>query len=204
MTPLHDRDAGGAPRLMVVVASTRPGRVGLPVAHWFESHVATHGGFELDLADLAAIALPFLDEPHNPRARRYEHAHTKAWSARVDAADAFVFVMPEYNHGYCAPLKNAIDFLFHEWSHKPLGFVSYGGVAAGARAVTQLEPVVLSVQLAPVAAYVAIPFVEQFVDDSGALCANAILDEAAVAMLEELMEAERALRPRRAAVVPTR
>ena len=73
--------------------------------------------------------------------------HTHEWSEQVDAADAFVFVTPEYNHGYPASLKNAIDYLHHEWRYKPVGFVSYGGVAAGTRSVEQLQQVVTAVKL---------------------------------------------------------
>ena len=90
-----------------------------------------HDGFQPELVDLAEVALPFMDEPNHPRLRTYIHQHTKDWSAKIEAGDAFVFVMPEYNHGMTAPLKNALDYLQHEWQYKPLGFVSYGGVAAG-------------------------------------------------------------------------
>src|SRR6188508_1607060 len=94
------------PKLMIIIASTRPGRVGLPVARWFARDAIAHGGFEVEVTDLAELALPFMDEPNHPRLRQYTHQHTKEWSAKVDAADAFVFVMPEYNYGFNAPLKN--------------------------------------------------------------------------------------------------
>src|SRR5437588_1030006 len=129
-------------KLMIVIASTRPGRVGLAVAQWFTDRAIEHRGFEVQVVDLAELDLPFLDEPHHPRLRRYTQDHTYAWSEMVDAADAFVFVTSEYNHGYPASLKNAIDFLNHEWKDKPVGFVSYGGVSAGTRAVQQLKQVV--------------------------------------------------------------
>jgi len=102
---------------MIIIASTRPGRVGLPVAQWFEQCAITHGGFAVDLA---ALNLPFMDEPNHPRPRQYTRQYTKDWSARVAAADAFVFVMPEYNYGFNAPLKNAINYLQHEWAYKPV------------------------------------------------------------------------------------
>ncbi len=117
------------PRLTIVIASTRPGRVGLPVARWFEAQAIAHGGFDVEVADLAELKLPLMDEPNHPRLHTYVHQHTRDWSALVDASDAFVFVMPEYNNGYTAPLKNAIDYLHDEWFYKPVGLVSYGGVA---------------------------------------------------------------------------
>ena len=122
------------PTLQIIIASVRAGRVGLPVAEWFTARARSHGGFELDVADLAELALPLMDEPNHPRLRRYTQPHTLEWSARVDAADAFVFVHPEYNYGYTAPLKNALDYLNQEWAYKPVGFVSYGGISAGTRA----------------------------------------------------------------------
>src|SRR3954454_11360771 len=108
------------PKLLVIVASTRPGRIGLPIGQWFCERVRSHGAFEVDFADLGEINLPLFDEPLHPRLRQYTHQHTKAWSARVEAADAFVIVTPEYNHSFPAPIKNAIDYLNHEWQHKPL------------------------------------------------------------------------------------
>src|SRR4051812_34597225 len=186
------------PTLMVIVASTRPGRVGLPIGQWFPKRAAEHGIFTVDLADLAEINLPFFDEPLHPRLRQYSHKHTKDWSARVDAADAFVFVTPEYNHGFSAPLKNAIDFLHQEWERKPVGFVSYGGVAAGTRAMQMLKPVVAALHMTPLVEAVNIPFVHQFVDDDGALAANEIMEQAAVTMLDELVRVSAALAPLRA------
>lgn len=82
-------------KLEIIVASTRPGRVGLPIAQWVESEATRHGGFdEVALVDLAAVNLPFMNEPHHPRLGRYVHQHTKDWSATVASADAFVFACP--------------------------------------------------------------------------------------------------------------
>jgi NAD(P)H-dependent FMN reductase len=187
------------PKLQVVIASTRPGRVGLPVADWFAERARGHGGFAVEVVDLAELNLPFVDEPNHPRLRRYTQPHTKAWSARVEAADAFVFVTPEYNHGFNAPLKNALDFLHHEWQYKPAGFVSYGGVAAGTRAMQMLKPVLVGLKLSPVVEAVNVPFVRQFIDDEERFQPNEVLEQAADAMLAELLRVESALRPLRAA-----
>jgi NAD(P)H-dependent FMN reductase len=185
------------PTLMIIIASTRPGRVGLPVAQWFERRARTHGGFAIDLVDLAALNLPFMDEPNHPRLRQYTHQHTKDWSARVAAADAFVFVMPEYNYGFNAPLKNAIDYLQHEWAYKPVGFVSYGGISAGTRAVQMIKQVVTTLKMTPLFEAVSIPFVQQFIDEQGEVEANEIMEIAATALLDELQRMETALRPLR-------
>ena len=127
--------------LMIIVGSVRPGRVGLPVAEWVRETASRHQHFEVDFVDLKELALPFMDEPQHPAKRQYTHDHTKAWSERVDAADAFILVSPEYNHSYGPALKNALDYLAQEWKHKPVGVVSYGGVSGGTRGVAALDPV---------------------------------------------------------------
>jgi len=186
------------PRLMIIIASTRPGRVGLPVAEWFTGVAEEHGAFEVGVVDLAAMDLPFLDEPNHPRLRQYVHQHTRDWSAKVDAADAFVFVMPEYNFGFNAPLKNALDYLHQEWRDKPVGFVSYGGIAAGTRAVQMVKQVVTSLKMTPLFEAVYIPFVARVMDDERQVQANEVMERTARAMLDELVRVEQALRPLRA------
>ena len=187
------------PKLLTIIASTRPGRVGLPVANWFQDRARAHGGFELDVADLYDLDLPLLDEPNHPRLRKYTKAHTEAWSATVDAVDAVAIVTAEYNYGYPAALKNAIDYLHHEWRYKPVGFVSYGGVAAGTRAVQQLKQVVTALAMMPTTASVNIPFVQQFLDDNRAIQGNDVMTQAASDMLDELVKVQEALAPLRAA-----
>ena len=185
------------PRLQIIIASTRPGRIGLPVGRWFEERATEHGRFDVEVVDLAEVRLPFLDEPTHPRLRQYQHQHTRDWSARVAGADAFAFVTPEYNHGFNAPLKNAIDYLHFEWQYKPVAFVSYGGVAAGTRAVEMLKQVVTALKMVPVVEAVSIPFVNQFLDEEGGVQANEVMIQAAAAMLDELARVETALRPLR-------
>lgn len=174
------------PRLVVIIASTRPGRVGLPVGNWFHERATSHGAFEVVLVDLAVVDLPLLDEPKHPRLGEYVHAHTKRWSAMVVGADAFVFVMPEYNHGFNAPLKNAIDYLYREWQLKPVGFVSYGGLAAGTRAVQMLKPVLSALKLVPLPEAVPIPNVKQKLSEEGELRADEAMEKAASRMLDEM------------------
>ncbi len=185
------------PTLQIIIASTRPGRVGLPVAEWFRGRAVDQGAFEVEVVDLAEVNLPFMDEPNHPRLRQYTHQHTRDWSATIERAGAFVFVMPEYNYGFNAPLKNAIDYLHHEWQYKPVGFVSYGGVAAGTRAVQMIKQVVTTLKMTPVFEAVSIPFVQQFIDAEGRLQANEVMEQAAMAMLDELYRVSAVLEPLR-------
>jgi NAD(P)H-dependent FMN reductase len=188
--------AAGRPKLHIILASTRPGRVGLPVATWFHEQALAHGGFEVEWVDLAEWNLPFMDEPLHPRLRQYAHEHTRRWSALIDGADAFVFVTPEYNHGYTAPLKNAIDFLHHEWAYKPVGLVSYGGLSGGTRAVQLLKPVLSDLKMAPTFEGVNIAFVGQHIKD-GTFAPPEAMAQSAQQMLAELERTEQALRPLR-------
>ncbi len=180
------------PTLLVVIASTRPGRIGRPIGDWFVRSAREHGGFEVSEADLAVLNLPLMDEPNHPRFQNYTHEHTKQWSATVAAADAVVWITPEYNHSFTAPLKNAIDYLNAEWKHKALGLVSYGGIAAGTRAVQALKPVASAVGMVTTSSAVQIAFVGQmiqdgvFVDDDG-------VNAAAAAMLDEMLHLETGL-----------
>jgi NAD(P)H-dependent FMN reductase len=174
------------PTLQIIIASTRPGRVGPSVATWFHDRAVGHGGFNVELIDLAEVNLPMFDEPKHPRFGEYVHEHTKAWSATIQRGDAFVFVIPEYNYGFNAAIKNAIDYLNREWQYKPLGFVTYGGVAAGTRAMQMLKQVTSALKLVPMTEAVNIPFVQQFLDENRVLQANQVMETAAKAMLDEL------------------
>ena len=186
-----------APVLQIVVGSTRPGRVGRPVAEWFEERARDHAGFEVELVDLAEVGLPLLDEPRHPRLGDYEHEHTRRWSTTVARADAFVFVTPEYNHGTSGALKNAIDFLHAEWEYKPVGFVSYGGVSAGTRAVVSLKDVVTSLKMMPIHEAVHLAHVATLLDEERRLRPGDGAAVAAASLLDELARWTAALRPLR-------
>ena len=138
-----------APRIAIIIGSTRPGRNGEAVAKWVYEIAQKRTDAEFELVDIRDFNLPLLDEPIPPSMGQYSKPHTKAWAAKVGSFDGYVFVTPEYNHGVPGALKNAIDFLFREWNDKAAGFVSYGG-AGGARAVEQLRLVMAEVQMATV------------------------------------------------------
>jgi NAD(P)H-dependent FMN reductase len=186
------------PVLRIVIGSTRPGRVGLPVGSWIAERAREHGGFDVEVTDLAELDLPMFNEPAHPRLKQYVHQHTKDWSALVDGSDAFVFVIPEYNYGMTAPVKNAVDYLSQEWQNKPAGIVSYGGVSAGTRAAQMLKQVITGLKVMPVPEAVSIPMVREFLDEDGRLKPNEIMESAATAMLDELLRWAEALRPLRA------
>ncbi len=183
-------------KLAIIVTSTREQRVGMSIASWFAEKVTAHGKFESELVDLQG-RLPLMDEPHHPTKRNYQHAHTKAWSATVAAADAFVFVMPEYNYGMPPAMLNAIDYLFFEWNYKPAGFVSYGGVSGGTRSVQMSKQVLTSVKVVPVTEAVSIPFFHKQLDANGKFQPGDTQDEALKKMLDEVAKYATALKTMR-------
>jgi NAD(P)H-dependent FMN reductase len=122
-------------KVLIIIASTRTNRIGGQVGKWIAGYAAGHTDFEVETADLAQIRLPLFDEPNHPRLQKYEHEHTKRWSEIVATADAFIVVTPEYNFTMPPSLSNAIDYLYHEWAYKPVGYVGYGGAGGGLRAI---------------------------------------------------------------------
>ena len=167
------------------------------MAEWFIQRAIQHGKFDVDLVDLQATNLPLLDEPNHPRLRQYQQAHTKAWSATVSRADAYVFVTPEYNYGSPPALVNALDYVYSEWHYKPAGFVSYGGVSGGTRSVQMTKQIVTTLKMMPIPEAVTIPFFSQSMD-AGTFKGGEAHDKAAVAMLDELLRWTGALRVLRA------
>lgn len=174
--------------LKIIIASTRPHRKGPAVAAWIKEICEQHEECSVEMLDLAEINLPFLDEPKHPRFKDYIHDHTKAWSKTIDGADAIIVVTPEYNHGYPAPLKNALDFLYQEWNYKPVAFVSYGGVAGGTRSVQQLKQVVAAQKMIAVTEAVHIPFFTKHINDEKIFVGDDVLNKSAQTMLVELLK----------------
>jgi len=180
-------------KLTVILGSVREGRVAEPVGKWFVDKAKAHGKFDVHVADLKALNLPLLNEPHHPRLKKYVHDSTKDWAATVGGSDAFVFVTPEYNYTIPPALVNALDTVFHEWNYKPAGFVSYGGVSGGMRAVQTAKLMITSFKMVPVLEAVNIPFVQQLLDN-GVFKSNETHDKAAPVMLDELWRWSEALK----------
>src|SRR6185369_15713365 len=148
-------------KIGIIIGSTRPGRNGEAVAKWVYEIAQRRGDAKFELVDIKDFNLPLLDEPMSPAMAQYTHQHTKDWSAKIAAFDGYVFVTPEYNHGTSGALKNAIDFLYHEWTNKAAGFVGYGG-ASGTRAVENLRLVMGELQVADVRAQVGLSLYTDF------------------------------------------
>ncbi|MGD8710466.1 MAG: NAD(P)H-dependent oxidoreductase, partial [Ectothiorhodospiraceae bacterium] len=155
-----------------------------------------HGRFDVHWSDLAEFDLPVFEEPHHPRQQNYQHEHTRRWAASVDAADAYVLVVPEYNHGPTPALLNALNYVYHEWNYKPAAFVSYGGVSGGIRSVEMTKLTLTTLKVMPIVEQVTIPMVSQSVSGDSF---NPTDQQASsgTAMLNELERWAEALRPLR-------
>ena len=180
-------------KLTVVLASVRDGRAGEAIAQWFVTRAKEHGKFDIEIADLKELNLPIMNEPQHPRLKKYVHESSKRWSGIVGGSDAFVFVTPEYNYTMPPALVNALDTLYHEWTYKPVAFVSYGGVSGGIRSVQTAKLMVTGFKMMPMVEAVNIPFYSQLMQD-GVFKSNETHDKAVGPMLDELARWSEALK----------
>ncbi|MDQ0909077.1 NAD(P)H-dependent FMN reductase [Streptomyces canus] len=147
-------------KLVVIVGSVREGRFGPVVASWVAEQAAAHGGFEVEVVDLAGIDVPLSLPAVSPKYAGDDYprpAGMESLTAALEDADAFIVVTPEYNHSYPASLKAAIDWHFTQWTAKPVAFVSYGGAAGGRHAVLHLENVLTELHAVTVRDGLAFP-----------------------------------------------
>jgi len=173
--------------LIIISSTVRPGRKGPLIANWIADIARQHGSFDVQVLDLGEIRLPMMNEPHHPMLKKYEHDYTRQWSALIEEADAFIFVTAEYDYNYPAPLRNALEYLYHEWSYKPAGIVSYGGVSAGTRAANSLKNDLATFKAVALMESVNFPFFTQHVNEQGAFIAPETAQTAANKMLKELL-----------------
>lgn len=173
--------------LAVVVGSTREGRRGHVVARWAAAEARRRDDVLVDVIDLAEHRLPAV----LPAAPGPE---VQALAERVDRADAYLVVTPEYNHSYPASLKQAVDLLYTPWRRKPVGFVSYGGISGGLRAAEHLRAVFAELHAATVRETVSFPNFWEAFDDDGRPRDPEGPSEAMSRMLDELVWWARALR----------
>jgi NAD(P)H-dependent FMN reductase len=172
-------------RIAIIIGSTRPGRKGEVIAKWVYEIAQRRNDAEFELVDIQDFNLPLLDEPMSPMTGQYSHQHTLDWSEKIASFDAYVFVTPEYNHATSGALKNAIDFLYHEWVNKAAGFVGYGG-AAGVRAVENLRLIMGELQVADVKAQVGLSLFTDF-ENFSVFQPAALQEQSVNAMLDQVI-----------------
>lgn len=154
-------------KIQIILGSTRQQRAGEVIAKWVFEQAKKRKEFDVEFIDLRDWPLPFFDEPQSPSTSGgvYTLELAKKWAKKVDEADGYIIVTPEYNHGYSAVLKNALDYVYKEWNNKPVAFIGYGASAGGGRAVEQLRQVVNELHMVAIRDSVLIPaFWEVFRD----------------------------------------
>ncbi|MFJ8431665.1 NADPH-dependent FMN reductase [Kitasatospora sp. NPDC094019] len=193
-----DANAGGAPlRVAVIVGSVREGRQGRAVTDWFLGTADGDPGLDLDVIDLADVPLPLVMPGWGGAPAPEAAAALADVTPRLDAADAFVVVTPEYNHSFPAALKNLIDWHYTQWQAKPVGFVSYGGLGGGLRAVEQLRLVFAELHAVTVRDSVSLHGPWSGLGEDGAPRDAAVSEGAAKGMLGQLAWWGRTLRSAR-------
>lgn len=173
--------------LKIISSTVRPGRKGPVVAAWIAEVARQNQNFNVEVLDLGIVNLPMMNEPNHPVLRKYQHEHTKQWSAKIEEADAFIFVTGEYDFNYPAPLRNAIEYLYHEWNYKAAGIVSYGGVSGGTRAANSLKSDLSTMKVVPLFEAVNFPFFSKNFNEKNEFQVNEISEKAAATMLKELL-----------------
>ncbi|TFE22690.1 NADPH-dependent FMN reductase [Cohnella luojiensis] len=182
-------------KIGIVVGSTRPGRKGPDIARWVYEIAAKRNDAKFEIVDLADFNLPLLDEPMPAMRGAYTKEHTKRWSQKVSEFDGYVFVTPEYNHATSGALKNAIDFLYREWTNKAAGFVGYGG-SGGVRAVENLRLIMGQMMVADVSTQVALSLFNDFENHTIFKPSQQQVDVANT-MLDQVISWSKALKPLR-------
>jgi NAD(P)H-dependent FMN reductase len=137
-------------RVLVIVASVRGRRIGHRIAEWAAGIARETVAAAFEIVDLKGWPLPPGEEPGLPALGNYVTDSTRAWSKKIAGADGFIFVTPQYNWGYPAPLKNALDHLYKEWHGKPAVIVTYGA-RGGGKCAGQLRQVLRGLDMKPVA-----------------------------------------------------
>ncbi|MFE4961183.1 NADPH-dependent FMN reductase [Streptomyces sp. NPDC056653] len=187
-------------RVAVIIGSARGGGAGLSVAEWFTGHVSHRTDIDLDIVDVAGLDLPVSMPGRDglPAPAPGTQAALADVSPRLAAAEAFVVVTPEYNHSFPASLKNLIDWHYTQWQAKPIGFVSYGGLGGGLRAVEQLRQVFAELHAMTVRDSVSLHGPWSALGEDGRPHDPAVLESAAKNMIDQLLWWGRALRTARA------
>ncbi|HLC73672.1 MAG TPA: NAD(P)H-dependent oxidoreductase [Candidatus Nanoarchaeia archaeon] len=174
-------------KVQIILGSTRDGRSGEKVGNWIHNLALKRKDFTTEFIDLKDWDIKFIHDVNPPSIGKYSDPLVQKWAKKINEADAFIMVTPEYNHGYPAVLKNALDVIYKEWNNKPVTFVSYGGFVGGSRSVEQLRQVAIELQMAPIREAIFIPFIWQAFNEDGKLKNEEEYDKRVESMFNQLV-----------------
>lgn len=187
--------------IKVILGSTREGRFSEKPGAWMINELQKQG-VNAELLDLRDYPMPFFDQEETPsyKTKAYPDPAVVQWTAKIKEGDAYIVIAPEYNHGYPAVLKNAMDFVYQEWNNKPIAFISYGS-AMGARSVEQLREVAIELQMAPIRNAIHMPYDTVMAINGGTDPAEVFkaYEDKAKGLIEQLLWWGRALKTARGA-----
>ena len=146
-------------KVKVIIGSVREGRASEKYGNWIAGELKKRGDMDVEILDLKDYTMPFFNQSETPsyKTKPYAEPTVVKWTAKIAEADAYVIAAPEYNHGYSAVLKNALDWVYQEWNNKPVAFVTSGSVAGG-RVVEQLRLVAVELQMHPIRNAIHLPY----------------------------------------------
>ena len=182
------------PVLQIVITTTRPGRNGPALAQWLMQYAKDDNRYAVELVDIATLNLPLFDEPNHPRLGQYTKEHTKNWSKIANRGNAYIFVIPEYDHMPPASFINAVTYLCNEWAYKSVAFLSYGGVSGGTRAVEAARQMLTALRMYPILDTIAVPNYFENLGDDGSFTGNALIEKSVKSVLDELYKVEQGLK----------
>ena len=186
-------------KLLVIVGSDRPGRIGERVGKWVGKSLEPFSEFTVDFADLAKLDLGLKLSSHHPRTGIYE-GDVRELATKLEAADAFIIITPEYNHGYSAILKHAIDSVYAEWFTKAGAIISYGAASGGLRASEQIRQVLAELRTHITRNAISISGASQKIDEDGVWIGAEDLGPAFKSVVDELYWWAKALKTAREAI----
>lgn len=184
--------------IKIILGTTRPKRFGEQPAHWILEKARQRPDLNVELLDLRDYPMPFFEEPMPPGLAKdgYTHPVVTRWREKIREADGFIIASPEYNHGYPAVLKNALDYVYFAWNRKAVGFVSWGGLGGG-RVVEQLRGVAIELDMVPIRWAVHMVNFWALLDDTGKINTDSF-EKSGDALIDHLTWWSRALKTARA------
>ncbi len=172
--------------ISIISSSVRPDRKSHRVALYFKNYLTENNLASVEILDLREYAFPIFTEKLQNQVSPSEKA--LAFSQKIQSSHGIILVTPEYNGGYPASLKNAIDLLYNEWRHKPVAIATVSvGPFGGSQVLLSLQFILWKMKVWTITEIFSVPNVHQNYDDAGKPADKAASDKLAEPFIKELM-----------------